>query len=170
MLFDSLFLDARFWYISPSQRTSLSTFSDIFCQADRPTTSGQSISILFLVAVINIPTLPALYATLEINLNFKGLVVFLHLATHFHRLICIDNLLLVFLFMSTVDTKIFGNLHEFLKAGDRQCCARCRTRRAQTLPPMQPMRKAKQFMPRWRQESGDGARVPIDAVAEACDG
>ena len=67
-------------------------------------------------------------------------------------------------------TKILGNLHEFLKAGARQCCARCRTRRAQTLPPMQPTRKAKQSMPRWRQESGDGARVPIDAVAEACDG
>jgi hypothetical protein len=54
----------------------------------------------------------------------------------------------------TVDTNFFANLHEFLRAGDGQCCARCRARRARVLAPMQPTRKAEQSMPRWRPEVG----------------
>ena len=87
--------------------------------------------------------------------------LFLHLATHFCRLICIYNLFTMLLFMSTVDTNFFVNLHEFLKAGDRLCRARCRKRRARTLAAMPRMRKAEIVMPRRRASRVSGSRVVV---------
>ena len=63
------------------------------------------------------------------------------------------------------------NLHEFLKAGDWLSCAHCRKRQAQNDTDAEGRNSdAKKVCESGVQELGGGARVPTDAVAEACDG
>ena len=49
---------------------------------------------------------------------------------------------LISIYISTVYTNFFGNLHDFMKARDWQCRARRRKRRVRTLAAMTPMRNS----------------------------